>query len=38
MLLLRRGTGWSAGWLNQISARFAATVDANGASVAPAQI
>jgi len=26
------------GWMNQISARFAAAVDANGASVAPAQI
>jgi hypothetical protein len=26
------------GWLNQISARFAAAVDANGASVAPAQV
>jgi len=25
-------------WLNQISARFAAAVDANGASIAPPQI
>jgi hypothetical protein len=37
MSLLRRSTGL-VGWMNQISARFAAAVDANGVSIAPAQI